>query len=36
MKGVGFDLLWPEIAAMGLWGSLPFVLSGGRFRKSLD
>jgi drug efflux transport system permease protein len=36
LKGLGFDVLWPELAAMGGLAMLLIVISIMRFRKSLD
>ena len=36
LKGTGLDLLWQEMAAMGLLGILMLTISVFRFRKSLD
>jgi ABC-2 type transport system permease protein len=36
LKGVGIDILWPQLAAMGLLGVGMLALSVMRFRKSLD
>jgi ABC-2 type transport system permease protein len=36
LKGIGFDMLWPQMAAMSLLGALLLVLSVLRFRKALD
>lgn len=36
LKGVGFAVLWPQFAAMGLLGAVMLTLSVLRFRKSLD
>jgi ABC-2 type transport system permease protein len=36
LKGVGIDVLWPELTAMALLGATMFTLSVLRFRKSLD
>lgn len=36
LKGVGVDILWPQLAAMGLLGVGMLTLSVMRFRKSLD
>ncbi len=35
LKGVGFDILWPQIAALGLWGTLVLALAASRSRKTL-
>jgi drug efflux transport system permease protein len=36
LKGTGFDLLWPQMAGMGLLGVFLLTLSVLRFRKALD
>ncbi len=36
LKGVGLDVLWPQMAAMGLFGLVMLTVSVARFRKSLD
>jgi ABC-2 type transport system permease protein len=36
LKGVGFAVLWPQFAAMGLLGAIMLTISVLRFRKSLD
>jgi ABC-2 type transport system permease protein len=36
LKGVGLDVLWPNLAAMALLGAAMLTLSVLRFRKSLD
>ena len=36
LKGVGVDVLWPDMAAMALLGMGMLTLSVLRFRKSLD
>jgi drug efflux transport system permease protein len=36
LKGVGFDVLWPQLAAMGAFGALLLLLSVLRFHKALD
>ncbi len=36
LKGVGVDVLWPQMVAMGLLGSLMSATSVARFQKSLD
>ena len=36
LKGVGVDVLWPQLLAMALLGSLMLTISVLRFRKSLD
>ncbi len=36
LKGVGLDVLWPQMVAMGLLGSIMLAISVARFRKSLD
>ena len=33
LKGVGFDVLWPQIAAMGAWGIAVLALAAARSRK---
>lgn len=34
LKGVGFDLLWPQFAALGAWGLTVLVLAAARSRKT--
>jgi ABC-2 type transport system permease protein len=34
LKGVGFDLLWPQFAALGLWGVTVLALAAARSRKT--
>jgi drug efflux transport system permease protein len=36
LKGVGLDVLWPQLTAMGVFGAAMLVISVFRFRKSLD
>jgi ABC-2 type transport system permease protein len=36
LKGVGLDMLWPQMAAMGLFGVVMLSISVFRFQKSLD
>ena len=36
LKGAGLDVLWPQMLALGLYGSAVLVLSALRFRKRLD
>jgi ABC-2 type transport system permease protein len=36
LKGVGLDVLWPQMAAMGIFGLIMLAISVARFRKSLD
>ena len=36
LKGIGLDVLWPQMAAMAVLGSLLLTISVLRFRKSLD
>lgn len=36
LKGVGFDVLWPQMLALATLGTAILVLSALRFRKSLD
>ncbi|WP_213766981.1 ABC transporter permease [Caballeronia sp. dw_19] len=36
LKGVGFAVLWPQLAAMGILGGVMLTISVLRFRKSLD
>ena len=36
LKGVGLDVLWPQMAAMGILGLIMLAISVARFRKSLD
>lgn len=36
LKGVGLDVLWPQMAAMGIFALIMLAISVARFRKSLD
>ena len=36
LKGVGLDVLWPQMAAMGLLAFVMLAISVARFQKSLD
>jgi len=36
LKGTGIDILWPQIAALALFGVTVLGLSAARFRKRLD
>ncbi len=36
LKGVGLEVLWPQMAAMGIFGAAMLAISVFRFRKSLD
>jgi ABC-2 type transport system permease protein len=36
LKGVGLDVLWPNVAAMGAFALLMLSVSILRFRKSLE
>jgi len=36
LKGVGLDVLWPQMAAMGIFGFVMLTISVARFQKSLD
>jgi ABC-2 type transport system permease protein len=36
LKGVGLDVLWPQMAAMGVFGVVMLAISVSRFQKSLD
>jgi drug efflux transport system permease protein len=36
LKGVGVDVLWPQMAAMTALGLIMLTISVARFRKSLD
>jgi len=36
LKGVGMDMLWPQLAALAALGGVIFTLSGLRFQKRLD
>jgi ABC-2 type transport system permease protein len=36
LKGVGVEVLWPEVLALGAFGLVVFGLSANRFRKTLD
>ena len=33
LKGIGWDLLWPQVAALGVWGTVVLALAVGRSRK---
>jgi ABC-2 type transport system permease protein len=33
LKGVGFDVLWPQFAALGAWGAVVLTLAAARSRK---
>jgi ABC-2 type transport system permease protein len=33
LKGVGFDVLWPQFAALGTWGVVVLSLAAARSRK---
>jgi ABC-2 type transport system permease protein len=35
LKGIGFDLLWPQAAAMAAWGSAMLLLAVSRSRKRM-
>lgn len=35
LKGIGWDLLWPQFAALGLWGSVVLTLAAARYRKTV-
>ena len=36
LKGIGLDVLWPQMAAMGVFGFVMLTISVVRFQKSLD
>ncbi len=36
LKGVGLDVLWPQMTAMGVFGLVMLTISVARFQKSLD
>ena len=36
LKGTGVEILWPQLAAMGLIGVTILLVSAARFRKRLD
>ena len=36
LKGVGFDVLWPQVLALFILGMLIFLLSALRFKKRLE
>ena len=36
LKGVGVEVLWPQVAALAAFGVVVFGLSANRFRKTLD
>jgi ABC-2 type transport system permease protein len=36
LKGVGWEVLWPQMAAMGILGLVMLTISVARFQKSLD
>jgi ABC-2 type transport system permease protein len=36
LKGSGIAVLWPEVAALAVFGALIMALSAARFRKRLD
>jgi ABC-2 type transport system permease protein len=36
LKGVGLDVLWPPVLALGAFGLIVFGLSANRFRKTMD
>jgi ABC-2 type transport system permease protein len=33
LKGVGWDILWPQFAALGGWGLIVVTLAAARIRK---
>jgi ABC-2 type transport system permease protein len=35
LKGIGLDVLWPQMAALALLGGMMILLSSLRFRKRL-
>jgi ABC-2 type transport system permease protein len=36
LKGVGVEVLWPEVLALAAFGVIVFGLSANRFRKTMD
>jgi ABC-2 type transport system permease protein len=36
LKGVGVEVLWPQVLALGAFGLIVFGLSASRFRKTMD
>ena len=36
LKGVGLEVLWPQVLALGAFGPIVFSLSANRFHKTLD
>jgi ABC-2 type transport system permease protein len=36
LKGVGLDVLWPQVLALAIFGLGVFGLSANRFRKTMD
>jgi ABC-2 type transport system permease protein len=36
LKGVGVEVLWPQVLALAAFGAVVFALSANRFRKTLD
>jgi ABC-2 type transport system permease protein len=36
LKGVGVEVLWPEVLALAAFGLVVFGLSANRFRKTMD
>jgi ABC-2 type transport system permease protein len=36
LKGVGVEVLWPQVLALAAFGFAVFTLSANRFRKTLD
>jgi ABC-2 type transport system permease protein len=36
LKGSGIDVLWPQVAALAVFGVLILTLSAARFNKRLD
>jgi ABC-2 type transport system permease protein len=36
LKGVGVEVLWPQVVALAIFGAMVFGLSANRFRKTLD
>jgi ABC-2 type transport system permease protein len=35
LKGVGLDVLWPQLVALAVMGTLMLTLATSRFRKTL-
>ncbi len=36
LKGAGVDVLWPQLAALGVMGAIVLTLAVNRFHKQLD